>query len=712
MKHFISGRWIAEDTETTGLSTWKGDAPYAFSFCNDEGQKEYFEFPVDPMTREVLYRKRPSELKALRRLHTDPRVTIVMHNAKHDVRMIRHNVGPFHCKLEETMFAVHSCRSDELTYGLKPLAKKYAGYDDEDLDRLHKATVKLRRKAKKLGWPIHPDVEADYWLCRYAVDLLGDTPEAREMPALIQEYCVSDAERTMLLWLFFKDKMEEDGVLKSYRAEMRLWPVVYKMEERGVRIDPAALKQLDQAYAKDESLHAKAIMEAGNAALRRGFLRNKAGDKLPCFNPNSHVQLAKVLYDYLELSPPGRRYQKNKRKVSLARPTDQDTLLALSASSELPDHILKHRAAAKARQMLGSYRSYMVKDDYWKLHADFNQVGPKTGRFSCRRPALQQAASKSTGRSRNPIDVRAPFGPAPGCVWYSIDYSQLEVRIFADLAQEETMLKLIRSGQHIHQACANHVWGTGAVARSDEAVAVENAIYSLALNRKEDTAEDSEAAVATREAQRKYKGKTDYKTARSWLEAFDWDIVAAEDSLHKKNTTNKSKLAIFTRLFGGGIPSIMNLMKCSQEYASQFLREYGDAFPGMQPWIELTTREGRREGCVWTAFGRRIAVDPNFAYRGVNYRVQGSAADLMKRAMVNCDRYLRVNNVRGWLIMTIHDELVFEFERDHRRMEHVRNLCRIMEDHGGVFGLEMPTACEVVTQRWVDKKKVRWVKIA
>ena len=703
-KHFITGKYIAEDTETTGLSVWRGAAPFAFSFCNDEGDTEYFEFPVDPWTRTVQYSKRPAEWRALRRLHADPNVTIVMHNAKFDVRHIRYNVGVFRCQLEETMFAVHCCNSGELNLGLKPLAKKYADYPDKDQKELQSAIVKLRCKAKKLGWKIGTKVSEDYWLCMYAVELLGDCEEAHRILRLCRKYAVGDAERTMLLWIFFNEKMKELGVRKTYRQEMRLWPTTYAMEERGVRIDPDELKKLDKAYRIDEEQHDHFIQEAGRAALKAGVLRNKKGERLAAFNPNSHPQLASVIYDHLKLKPPAQR-----GKSQAARPTNADALLELSASSELPDHILKHRGAVKARQFLASYRSYMVYDEelhYWKLHADFNQVGPRTGRYSCRTPALHQVASKSAGRAKNPIDVRAPFGPAPGCIWYCPDYSQLEVRIFADLAQERELLRIINSGVHVHSACANHVWG------GNTDVAIDNAIDALGMRRVDDKAQDSEASMLMAKMRAKYKGKTDWHTAKNWLEAYDFDIVKAEEDCKKKNTMNKGKLAIFTKIFGGGIPAIMNLMKCSRDYAAQFLKEYTLAFPDMEPFMRRTTADGRREGCVWTAFGRRIAVDPEFAYRGVNYRVQGSAADLMKRALRLCEAYLRDNDVRGWIVMTIHDEIIFEFERGQPRMEHVKNLCRLMEDDGGVFSIPMLTTCEAVDKRWVDKRKCHWATAA
>jgi DNA polymerase I-like protein with 3'-5' exonuclease and polymerase domains len=88
MKHFIRGKRIGCDTESTGLNTWTGDRPFAFSFFNKAGQKAYFEFPVDPVSREVLYSRKPKQFKKLQQFYTDASIEKVFHNAKHDIRML------------------------------------------------------------------------------------------------------------------------------------------------------------------------------------------------------------------------------------------------------------------------------------------------------------------------------------------------------------------------------------------------------------------------------------------------------------------------------------------------------------------------------------------------------------------------------------------------------------------------------------------------
>jgi DNA polymerase I-like protein with 3'-5' exonuclease and polymerase domains len=762
----LSGRTVACDTEGTGLSPWKGDRPFGFSFCNEEGETAYVDFPVDPKTRRVLYDKRPAEKRMLVDFFQDTRVRKVFWNAKYDVRMIRFGLGiDVQGTIEEGMFAAHSCNPSEPTFALKPWAKKYAQIDDDDQERLQKAVVHLRRKAKARGWKISPDVAADYWLCMYAAELLPDEPElAMEYRELCETYARLDGERTMLAWMFCSAKMDELEVRDVYDEEMRLWPAVMEMEDRGVCIHKETAAQQRAAYKAEHDQYLAKIMEVGEEARAAGVLdcrdagvvtqvdRLKSGRirrvrvhlevadkekwfkfsavegsyqideatmavgdviqvhepfKQKVFNPGSDEQLAKVLYDYLCLEVPSNMYRKKKRKTA-ARPVDADTLLELSASSEIVDDILYWRAASKALDLIDAYdlgTDYDAVSNCHILHADFKQCGPRSGRFACQRPNIQQQATKSGGRAAKPIDTRAAFGPRPRHVWYTIDYSQLEVRIFADLSQEPELCRIIRSGQHIHKACADHVWGFKDGKATD--ACIKAGIQAMGYNYAGSQI-DTQPQV---ECRKRFAGLTPEQAVVRWISEYDGSIVAAEEALGRKNTMNKGKLAIFTRLFGGGIPSIMNLMKCTREEARTFLDEYDEGLPGMTPWMKKTAQQAKRDGCCWTAFGRRIVLDDlDKAYRAVNYRVQGSAADLMKRGMRACYDYLKQERVRAWIIMTIHDELVFEFDIREPRMHHVAMLQKLMEDHGGVFSLPMETKVSVVRRKWSESKEVEWIK--
>jgi DNA polymerase-1 len=674
----LLGDVVACDTETTGLNPWKGARPFAFSFCNPAGQTLYYEFPVDPFSREIVYDQNKPAWDMIAQFMYSMGATKIFWNAKFDVRMMEHAGIEVRGKIHEGMFAAHACRSDEMTFGLKALAKKYVGIDDDDQKALKDQVNKLRRLAKKAGWNISATGDEDYWLPTQAWRCALVAPaEGKKIADLCKQYAVRDAERTMLLWMMYEKQMEKLKVRKVYDREMELWPVTYAMETRGVGVCLQEVEALEDAYSEDLAKQMKKIDK-----VQKGV------------NIKSPQQLQKLLYDKLKLklSPHGFRKKKTERC------TDVDALMELAGRHPLPDVILRAKADVKALSFCDIFRQHAVKSRYGHtIHANFNQCGPKTGRFSCREPNMQQVPSKSAGRAPHPIDGRAPFGPRRDHTWFNIDYSQLEVRIYADLSGEETLLNVIKSGQHVHSAITDHVWG------GENDTCIQTGISALFGT--EGTAEDRDDWKKLRK--QIWKGSRE-KTTAAWLRSYDWSIVKAEASLGRKNTVNKTKLMIFNQIYGGGVPSLMQLMKADRQEVMEFVKYFDKRIPGMRPWNAEVTSKAREKGFIRTAYGRRIPVDPERAYAAVNYRVQGSAADLMKRALLETNKYLRENNVRAWIVMTIHDEIVFEFHKDEERIKHVLALKSIMEDHGGAFSIPMTAEVERVRKRWSEKEKVKW----
>ncbi len=253
MSHFISGDLIAFDTETTGLGVWHSDRPFAFSFANEEGDVRYFEFSVDPFTREV----QPDllALQYMRKVLEDDRITKVMHNANFDVRMMQRGWGidvrgPMH----DTLFMAHCVNSLEPSYRLKQLSDRYLDYDTEDQDDLLIATRQARRIGKKLGWKLgvkvsmdastqepkeEAAVPADYWM---PGELACRDEEYAAWAGLCERYARKDAERTLLLYHYYLVGFEEcEGSQVAYADELKLWPTMCRTEERGVRLDVSAV---------------------------------------------------------------------------------------------------------------------------------------------------------------------------------------------------------------------------------------------------------------------------------------------------------------------------------------------------------------------------------------------------------------------------------------------------------------------------------------
>jgi DNA polymerase I-like protein with 3'-5' exonuclease and polymerase domains len=677
---------VAADCETTGLNSWLGDRPFAFSFTDCKGQRAYIRFEVDPFTRKVLYT--PKRLKRLKRFFANPDMVTIWHNGKFDHRMLQSIDIVVRGRSEETMFAAHACNTLEPTLALKPLAKKYCDIPMDDQKELQAATVKARHLGKKLGWKLADSVQADYWMAD---------------PALCERYAVIDTDRTMMLWLLYDSIMDEEGVRGTYERELRLAPVTFAMEGRGIRMSRKIVNQ-------EIRTHTKAMKEEV-AKLREWN---------PAINLRSSQQLLKYVYGKkskgnLGLPP---QYQGMHAGIQGSGKLSLDFKCRRRLHHPFTDGLTKLRAHEKA--LSGFFRKYLklaVRDKLsgtgWVMHADFQQVGPVTGRFSCRNPNLQNVASNITTRSTEPINARLPFGPRKGYVWYHFDYSQLEVRIFASVAGEQTLLAAIKSGRDMHTECANKAWGG-----KDNPNALEKAAYRLGLSGGSVGAEKlviREVQESCKRAGVKFKGpEASYddaeqqKIANAWLAKYNYDIAKAEaEGLEKKNTRTDAKFVLFLKVFGGGVKAAAEQIECDYATAEKIINDYDDAFPRIKEFLYEQSNKAKRDGFIVNKFGRKLRIDPDKAYRAVNYEVQSDAADLMKDRMIAVEQELKklrkTGRVEAYQVLTIHDEIVIEVKKEHTYPWFLRRVKRIMEDHGGRFDIDLNVDVARVRKSWGQK---------
>jgi len=724
--HFIAGSLLAVDTETTGLRAWQGDCPFSIAFCNEAGGTIYFEWPVDPKTRRV--QPDSVELAKVKRLMEDPAVEKVFHNAKFDVRMLENSFGIRTLgRVHDTMFAAHVCNTLEGSYGLKRLANKYLDYPETDLSELKKIVQRCRRIGKKLGWALAEDLEADYWM-PMAFQRLGHAGYLRQIgldeaqAEACKRYCIGDVERTMLLFAFFREAMvgiqqEYDAesadlqrhlteypeeapafaiktdqtrmdIAKTYAREIELWPINYQMETRGVRVDPVVVATETKRCHEEIAKWKPVVM---NRAWKG-------------FDIDSPQQCGKLFYGKLHL-PILKRTARGQPQVNF------DALMQ-HVENPVVAALFKYRAAEKAlKSFFLKYTENLLPDPLnpggFALHPDFNQVGPCTGRFSCRNPNLQNVANALTTRSSEPIQARTPFGPRPGFIWYHIDYQQLEVRIFADVCEEGFMIEALTSGRDLHTECTNKAWGG-----PGNPAAIRAAVHALELDATGDHRNPAVQAAWKEwglKDPRILKDPERERLAEEWLADFDFDIVKAEKSLEKKTSRAKAKMLLFLKIFGGGAGAAADLIRCSYEEAKQFLKDYDVAFPRISEYLETLSGQAKADGYIVNRYGRRISVTSDAPYRCVNYMVQGSAADLMKRSMVRAHGYLRESGLDAHMVLTIHDELVFEVRKEHAYKSMLRGLVELMADHEGHFRVETPAEIDKVTVRWDKKEKVNLV---
>lgn len=437
-----NAKFIAFDTETTGLNSW-GDVkrwgfyparPFAFSFCDDKGNTEYFRFKVDPFTRQVLYEK--TKLRRIKELLRSDTVKIG-HNLSYDLRMCEAIGIKVKGEMHDTLIMAHvNTGGSEMFYGLKELCKKYADFEDTDEKTLRESAIKSRNKGKKLGWMLavkeyhgRDPIKADYWMAD---------------PKLCKKYAIQDAERTMLLFLTWYPTVNADpNKLSVYSREMKLFQVVRRMENKGTRVFPEDLVRLRKWYTKYRDKQ-KVIADA------------HGGKDL---NFRSPTQMVRTFIELKKYEP---MYWTKKGNPQI----NGDFLkhLADEKGDKLARAILEHRGSDHMiTGFLNPYELFRTQEaeNVWTLHPNYRQCGPVTGRFSCGDPNLMQVASPTTGRKRTEVSLRPreAFGPRPGHVWYLPDYSQIEVWVFSFLAEEKAMMQALLAGRDFHGAVAEQVWG-------------------------------------------------------------------------------------------------------------------------------------------------------------------------------------------------------------------------------------------------------------
>ncbi|MBX4215959.1 hypothetical protein KW797_03345, partial [Candidatus Parcubacteria bacterium] len=576
------------DTETTGLFTFKGARPFYFAFCNPDGETGRFRWKVDPYTRKVIPVE--SELGVFEEFFGDPNNRFIMHNAKFDVGMIRALGIEWRAQIEDSYFAAHTLRNNEMTLALKPLCRKYLDFPSEDEKALDKEVAKMRRVAKKNGWKIATEeteggkpVKADMWLAPDEV---------------LDPYGIGDVERAMLLWKVLEPELQADPVsMKFYRRELELQPVTMAMEAHGVRI------RRDRVQKEIEDYKVK-------VSAAEKILKKAVG---PDFNPNSPAQVASYVYEKLKFPVQFWTDTGNPAvHLNALREMDHPHVQALLQYNSHNDAI---------NNFFGKYLNLMVRheDGYWMLHPDFNQVGPATGRFSCRNPNMQNAPTAKTSRNPYPIEARGPFCPRPGSTWWSYDFSGQEVWIFADGANEQVMLKALLTGADFHADAADYVWGAGTVAR---------------------------------------------------------ELAAGS-----KVSRGRAKMFLFGTLYGQQDKGAARTLGISKMEAARTRRLYFEKFPRIPEFMDEVIAKASRDGFIQTAWGRKIFVDQGFEYKATNYYVQGTGADVIKDGMLRVDKFLKKSQIDGRIVMTIHDELIVEISDREVSKSILLKIKDILEDH-------------------------------
>ncbi len=700
------------DTETTGLSVYQGGRPFAVSM-RFKDETLYWEWVVDPFSRRPYLKVK--DIREIRSITADRKVVKCFFNAQFDIPMLEAIGCPVRGQVEELYFKVRACYSFLISYELKTLCRNFLKIGNEDQKGLQRAVVKARRLAKKLGWNIATlesgygtkPVMADYWLPGTLWALEPEKAKAAEIPkGVCAKYAKLDAVRTEDLDnLFIYGMTQVEGANKVYEFEVReLLPIVMGMIRRGVAVDPERLAQCEAECRAQLDSDMAVLNKLWNGGL--GLVQKTGSD----FNPDAAVQVQKLMFDKLDIPVLSRT------KKTGAPKTGGEFLLPYADRHPAVKAVLSARANRKALStFFGKYRSLA---DYHQgglmiLHPGLNQWGTGTCRFTCKSPNLQQVSDPKNTDSKGAefvVDVRQVFIPRPGCWWYGMDYKQLEVIVFADLAQVETMLEAIRSGADIHSATTDKVWAGEDNSNLPKTAVILEQILNLdelkAWDGKPEKGIDHEKQKEVVGLLLGSKGRVTVALLERLLEMYGWSIATLEKAIWSKVFRKRAKAVTFLKIFGGGIIALMALADLARREASELLKDYDQTFPEIRIGSQAIIGQAARDGYIVNAYGRRIQVDRQMAYRAVNYLVQSSAAELMKRGMVKCYNYLEETGLDAQIVLTIHDELIFEFRKEDAFKSVLRKLRDLMADHEGVFTVPTPVDVVKITERWSEKTEV------
>jgi DNA polymerase-1 len=588
--------WLALDTETTGPYLFHGCKPFLVSTCDLKGNIRCWEWPVDPFTREPKIPKR--HLREIQELIT--KHILVFHNAKFDIRALE-SIGiiwpplSFY-RIHDTQLASHAANSLE-SHKLKDLAEKYLSISTTDEEDLIKAVHSARRVGRSSKWKLgarlngKEAVKADYWMPK-AVD---------QTSSVCRTYATWDVIRTIQLMQMYASVLTDENLWDSYFRELNLLPAIYRMESNGMSISQETLSTELSEYERTSSREERFCQAIAPINIR------------------SPKQLQEILYKRFDL--PVQKF------TDAGQPaTDEHTLRYLLAqrngrSNRFLKHLIKYRECQSGLRYLKNYQCSQLNG---VLYPSFHQTGTRTTRFSSSDPNAQNVSKSSS------LPLRKIFCPRPEYHWISIDYSQLELRLFAHISNEQSLIDSFDQGYDFHSFVATK-------------------IFDKPANR-----------------------------------------ITKEERRIAKNTN-------FSIIFGAS-PRKVNLTAGISDAYNLFANQ----FPNVKSFSEETIRLVHRKGSVPTITGYRLMVPPEDPYKGVSYRVQGSAGDIIKNAMIEIDSQIQAGDVkRCRMIAQIHDELLFEFEGEPDPSG-IRLLQDIMEDAGRSLGVTTPTDAEIITTNWSE----------
>ena len=567
--YFFTTKILSFDTETTSTSAIDAEL-VGLSFAVKEKEAFYVAVPAEREKAQKI-------VDIFKPLYEDPTILKVGQNIKYDLEVLRNYGVVLAGPMWDTMIA-HYLIQPELRHNMDYMAETLLEYRTIHIDELIGPRGKQQRSMRDLA------------------------------PADVYEYAAEDADVTLQLKNVLEPMLKEKNVEQLFlEIEMPLVAVLAEMEMNGVCIDTESLKETSDIFTK--RMHA---LEAEIYEL--------AGET---FNIASPKQVGEILFGKMKI------VEKPKKTKTGQYVTSEEVLQQLRGKSEIIDKILAHRGLKK---LLGTYVDALPKlinPRTGHIHTSFNQTITATGRLSSSDPNLQNIPV----RGEDGKEIRKAFIPEPGCLFFSADYSQIELRVMAHLSDDENMIRAFQDGYDIHAATAANIYKKGV------------------------------------------------------------DEVSRDER-------TKAKRANFGIIYGITVFGLAERLDISRDEAKQLIDGYFEAFPKVKDYMETSKQMAREHGYAETFFHRRRylpdinshnATVRNFAERNaINAPIQGSAADIIKVAMIRIYNRFKAEGIRSKMILQVHDELNFSvFPEEKERVEAI-----VLEEMQNAYHLRVPLVAD------------------
>lgn len=566
---FRTNKILSLDTETTSTNAIEAEL-VGLSFAVEERKAFYVAIPAN--------REEALKIVAIfKPLYEDPEILKVGQNIKYDIEVLRHYGVEVAGPMFDTMIA-HYLLQPELRHNMDYMAEVYLGYRTVHIEELIGPRGRNQKNMRDLS------------------------------PTDIYEYACEDADITLRLKNVLEPKLDEAGVARLFRdIEMPLVDVLADMELNGVCLDTEALHETSEVFNKRMTAIEQHIYEL-------------AGEQ---FNISSPRQVGDILFGKMKI------VDKPKKTKTGQFVTSEEVLQQLRSKSPIIDEILNYRGLKKLLSTYVDALPKLINPRTGRIHTSFNQTVTATGRLSSSDPNLQNIPV----RDDDGKEIRKCFIPEPGCLFFSADYSQIELRIMAHLSEDENMIEAFREGFDIHAATAARIWhkDIGEVTPAERKKA-KQANFGIIY------------------------GITTYGLAQR----MDISNGEARDLIDGYFLT---------------FPRVEAYMEQAKETARK--QGYAETLFHRRRYLpDINSHNATVRG-----FAERNAI---------NAPIQGSEADIIKVAMVRIHRRFKAEGIRSKMILQVHDELNFSvFPEEKEQVERI-----VIEEMQGAYKLRVPLVAD------------------